>query len=93
MHYEEHQVCTNAHDNTITCIAFNTDSKLLALGGLDSNLHIWGVESGELCYSYFTGQSVLSLVWVDTSAVVCGMSDGTILSLAINFKKVSVTFI
>ncbi|KAI1790680.1 WD40-repeat-containing domain protein, partial [Ganoderma leucocontextum] len=77
------------HSDTITCVAFNQDGKLLASASLDGNLCIWNVKTGSLCYQYFSGHAVLSIVWADLERILCGLKDGSIACVVINSETKS----
>nr|VWO94124.1 G-protein comlpex beta subunit CpcB [Ganoderma boninense] len=85
--YAEYRAFPDVHSNTITHVAFNSDAKLLASASLDGNLFIWNVRSSSLSYHYFTGNSILSLIWADAERVLCGLKDGSITCLVINCEK------
>lgn len=91
MRYQEYRVLTDIHSDTIACVAFSEDGKLLASAGLDGNLCVWSLKTGLLYYQYFTGHAVLSIVWADFERILCGLKDGSIACLVINSETVRST--
>ena len=86
--YTEYRTFPDIHSGTITHVAFNAGARLLASASLDGNLFILNVKSSSLCYHYFTGNSILSLIWADAERVLCGLKDGSITCLVINCETV-----
>lgn len=69
----------------VNVVAFSPDGQLLATGGKESKLCIWRVSDGKLFHTFITPSDIFSLVWVpdEEGVLVCGMEDGTLLSVLI----------
>ncbi|EGO23491.1 hypothetical protein SERLADRAFT_469475 [Serpula lacrymans var. lacrymans S7.9] len=74
------------HSNVITCLAFSPHGTYIAAGGVDGKLSIWFYDLGRLLYVVSGHAGVLSLSWIGPSeqSLLCGLQDGTVLSVEID---------
>ncbi|KAI0658042.1 WD40-repeat-containing domain protein [Cubamyces menziesii] len=81
MKYRQVRTFSGTHTQGITQVSFSFDGMLLASSDLSGKLCIWHSESGDLLHVYAAGTSVLSLKWLDSVTIMCGLADGTIVRL------------
>lgn len=53
----------NAHQDTITALAWSPDGHLLASGGQDGRVLVWQADTGELLQSFCHGSRVEQIHW------------------------------
>ncbi|OSC97460.1 WD40 repeat-like protein, partial [Trametes coccinea BRFM310] len=71
-------------------IAFSPDGACLATCDLSGKVCVWSTWAGTLLHRYFTGTSVLSLVWIDADTFFCGLGDGTIISMHLGNNEIDI---
>ncbi|KAH9896046.1 WD40-repeat-containing domain protein [Cubamyces lactineus] len=81
MKYRQVRTFSGTHTQGITQVSFSFDGVLLASSDLSGKMCIWHSESGDLLHVYAAGTSVLSLKWLDSVTIMCGLADGTIVRL------------
>ncbi|TFK79939.1 WD40 repeat-like protein [Polyporus arcularius HHB13444] len=89
--YQEHRKLANGHTKGITKVVFSPDGTLLATGGLDGRICVWGVEKGVLCHAYSGTSEVLEVVWPATPpGLMCGLGDGHIAWMPFSEENVNI---
>ncbi|KAI9069637.1 WD40 repeat-like protein [Trametes sanguinea] len=84
MKYRQVRMLLGTHAQGVTRVSFSPDGSLLASSDLSGKMCIWEHSSGTLLHVYTAGTSILSLLWTDSQAIVCGLADGTLVKLIIN---------
>ena len=74
------EVKPETRDDTVCCVAFSQDGKLLAGGARDGTVAVWEIESGQTVKSApLQKNRITSLAFSgDGAFLICGASDGTI---------------
>ena len=73
------------HYKGVTALSFSAHGSYLASAGLDNRICIWNPDTQKLLHSVEVSVAVLSLDWVQSGEdiLVCGLGDGTIVSLVL----------
>ena len=76
----------DGHTSGITAVAFSPNGLYLATAGLDSRLCVWRVADKTPYHSYAGSTPILSLAWLpdEHSTLICGMKDGSIMTLELD---------
>ena len=84
--YKEHVRLAGGHSAGIAAVSFSPHGKLLATAGLDGNLCIWDVSSGDLAHVHRSNSAALSISWTpeDEDSLQYGMEDGYLVKLIIS---------
>ncbi|KAI0744910.1 WD40-repeat-containing domain protein [Earliella scabrosa] len=72
----------DGHSKGVTSVVFSTDGSLLASSGLDGAVCIWDTKTWSLLDVYYAKTRVTALAWFTDQALVCGLEDGILSSLA-----------
>lgn len=81
MRYRLARTITNTHFLGVTQISFSPDGTLFASSDLGGKVCFWDTGSGKLLHDYDSGTSILSITWASSSSLICGLGDGTMVSL------------
>ncbi|ETO28776.1 hypothetical protein RFI_08352, partial [Reticulomyxa filosa] len=85
---QRHVKTYNGHNNTITTITFNPDSKKLISGSLDRSIRIWDTEKGTCLINMQVGSSVNCLTTSsDEGLLASGHLDGCVRFFGFKEKK------
>ena len=84
--FEEHVRLTGGHTSGMAATSFSPYGRLLATAGLEGNLCIWDVSSGDLVHAYRGNSAALSISWTpdDEDSLQCGTEDGNFVNLMIS---------
>ncbi|KAI0827479.1 WD40-repeat-containing domain protein [Trametes gibbosa] len=85
LRYLESTRLNHGHSSGVTALAFSARATHIASAGLDGKVCIWNPLDGRLLHVFSSPVPVLSLTWVKPSedTVICGLQDGTVVSLVI----------
>ncbi len=87
--YAEFGRLAGGHNGVVTAITFSPRATYLATAATDNKICVWEVASRKLLHEYTGSNHALCLTWMPTgeSHLLCGMSDGYVISLS--FSQVS----
>ncbi|KAI0655862.1 WD40-repeat-containing domain protein [Cubamyces menziesii] len=93
LRYLEAMRLTRGHSSGVSALAFSPGGTYLASAGLDGKACIWNPSDGRLLHVFSNAVPILTLTWDSPGedTVICGLQDGTIVSLAIDEDHLSVT--
>ncbi|KAI0323137.1 WD40 repeat-like protein, partial [Cubamyces sp. BRFM 1775] len=91
MKYRLTKVFSQTHALAVTHVAFSPDGHYLATSDLAGTLCLWDTLAAKLLHHYSPGTSILSLVWMDSTAIACGLGDGMIVRIRLEKDVVEVS--
>ncbi|KAH9854810.1 WD40-repeat-containing domain protein [Lenzites betulinus] len=81
------------HTTGVSALAFSSDGLFLASAAVDGKACIWNTSDSRLLHVFSSAVPILSLTWATPGedTVICGLQDGTVVSLVITPVDLIVT--
>ncbi|KAI0689580.1 WD40-repeat-containing domain protein [Cerioporus squamosus] len=88
--YAELGRLSGGHTDVVTAISFSPRATYLATAATDNRICIWEVSSRKLLHEYSGSNYALCLTWMPAreNHLLCGMSDGYVISLSFSLKNI-----